>query len=290
MPTKGRITSARTELTARSAAVLLAVLAVACGQEPEPSGSAPLPSTAGIGSTSASAEPAAPAIPTYVLAPPPAPSASASSSPAVESEAIAKAVVDYKVAVAKRDGARAAELVSASTHAYFETLRKAALSMQESELRKQPLMDKVLVLTLRANVAADELRKTDGRGLFIYAVKNKMMMGEAQKVDAKAIEQSGDEAWVGVVTDGQKLGPREGFRVVRESTCAPPPPQKNKPVEPAPSSCWLVDAMSISNHEYVIDLIKKSVPQGEDFDTAWVKFLEEATNKKLPDIWKPTDP
>lgn len=272
MPIKARTTSAKTD---RFLALLLGLSA--CGQEPEPAGTTPPSSSAPLASASASssAEPdEAPPIPTYVLSPPPPPSgsASASATAADESAAIAKAVVDYKVAVAKRDGARAAELVTAGTHTYFETLRKAVLSMQESDLHKQPIMDKVLVLTLRANVAGDELRKTDGRGLFIFAVKNKMMMGEAQKVDVKAIERSGDEAWVGVVTDGQKLGPKQGFRVAKES------------------GTWLVDAMSISNHDYVIDLIKKSVPQGEDFDTAWVKFLEEATNKKLPDIWKPTDP
>lgn len=271
MPIKARTTSAKTDRLSVCTAALLGLMA--CDPQPEPAGSGPPASSSALASASVSAlaEPEAPPIPTYVLSPPPPPSGSAAAA-ADESAAIAKAVVDYKVAVAKQDGERAAGLVTAGTHTYFETLRKAALSMQESDLHKQPIMDKILILTLRAKVAAEELRKTDGRGLFIYAVKNKMMMGEAQKVNAKAIEQNGDEAWVGVVTDGQKLEPKQGFKVAKES------------------SVWRVDAMSISQHDYVVDLIKKSVPQGEDFDTAWVKFLEEATGKKLPDIWKPADP
>jgi hypothetical protein len=58
---------------------------------------------------------------------------------------VKRCFLDYREAIGKPDGERAASLAAAATLDYFEFTRRAALSMPEPELRKRGLVDRLQI-------------------------------------------------------------------------------------------------------------------------------------------------
>jgi hypothetical protein len=130
---------------------------------------------------------------------------------------VKRCFLDYREAIGKPDGERAASLAAASTLDYFEFTRRAALSMPEPELRKRGLMDRLQILTIRARIPAATLRAVDGRGLFAVAVQEGMTGSMAKTLEPGEVELDGSSARLGIRTDEETLPPGSGFRLAREA-------------------------------------------------------------------------
>ncbi|HMO66877.1 MAG TPA: hypothetical protein PKE47_16945, partial [Verrucomicrobiota bacterium] len=126
--------------------------------------------------------------------------------------AVRQVFLDYRAAIDSKSGERAADLASKSTHDYFETMRKSALSMPAAEVRKLPTMDRLMVLAMRNRIDADVLRKLDGRG----------------SLGPGVVVLDGDSARIGLEAGGEKVPPESGFRFERER------------------GSWKIDVMSIT--------------------------------------------
>lgn len=85
-------------------------------------------------------------------------------------EAVRRAFERYRAALLARDGAAAAGLVTAGSHAYYERLRDLALSAGPDALRAEPLAEQLAVLRLRHEFTAEELAPLSGRELIATSV------------------------------------------------------------------------------------------------------------------------
>jgi hypothetical protein len=201
-----------------------------------------------------------------------APSAAASASVEADKAAIGALVSEHKKAIYARDGDKAAALVAEPTIVYFESVRKDALAAPEADLRKKPLVDRLMILIIRARVDVERLRQGDGKSLFAYAVKEGMVGEEARTLEPGDVEVEGDMAKVGVRMGAQTLPPEVGFRAYREQ------------------GAWKLHLMS------VMKLAGPALEQqlkgiDPDPDAAMIKVLETLLGRKVgAEIWQPLDP
>jgi hypothetical protein len=110
-------------------------------------------------------------------------------------EAVGKAFEEYRNAILNCQGAKAAELVNRHTidgyQKYLDLSRKAPRQIVQA----LPIGDKLMVLSLRHRVPKEQLRKMDGRAVFIHAVNSgwigkagveALTTGEAEITDGRA--------------------------------------------------------------------------------------------------------
>jgi hypothetical protein len=142
-----------------------------------------------------------------------APSASTQQSQEV-AEAEIRALFDRYVKLSRaRDGDGVTALVTASTHAYFEGMRSAALSAPAADVKGRGLYDKLTVLTLRKLVPVDKLRSFSGRELVAFIVKTDGATdGEKELTTIRFV--ASHEALASVRAGGKSLP--ESLRVARE--------------------------------------------------------------------------
>lgn len=205
----------------------------------------------------------------------PAPSASSapSSSSAVaapDDEAIRSTFFAYRKAISDKKGDVAASLVTESTIAYYEKSRVAALSMKAAELKKQPLMDRLIVLAIRHRLADKELAKLDGRGLFAAAVDAGMVM-DAGAIEPDAIERDGAKAQLGLRVGTTITPPKSGFAMRREA------------------GGWRIDVLSVAAAAGAA--LEGSLKQLDpDPDKALLALLELSSGTKPSEaVWQPLD-
>jgi hypothetical protein len=76
----------------------------------------------------------------------------------------------YKTALLTGDGATAARLVDQETLAYFEEIKALTLDGSEEAVRQRPFVDRLLIVTMRTELAKEELQTMDLEGLLKHAV------------------------------------------------------------------------------------------------------------------------
>jgi hypothetical protein len=136
---------------------------------------------------------------TLILASAVLPAAAAEPAAAVE---IGFAV--YKSALARRDGARAAAAVSSNSLAYYDRMRKLALSAPKSELDGLEGTERMLVLGLRHRAPLDLLESGTPEDLLAYAVNAALVSDTAvAKTELGEVTIRGDLARCWIVVDGQ---------------------------------------------------------------------------------------
>ena len=186
-----------------------------------------------------------------------------------DAEAARQLVLDYKAAILDRDGERAADLASSSTHAYYDKLRSDALHASASEVQGRGPLTQLLVLSVRVRMSEPELQGTDGRGLFVHAVEQGWIGEEARQVEPAGVSVDGDIAQIGLRISGQTLPPSSGFRAVREE------------------GRWKLDVMSITNlaEPALVQLLEGL---GPDRNQAILEILTEAMGRELTaEVWNP---
>ena len=101
----------------------------------------------------------------------------------------------YKAAVLGRDGEAAVNAVDSATLAWYAAAVKQALSAGRKELHQLDLMLKLLVIRLRQQFSASELRQFDGAKAFVIGVQRGLIdAGSSQQLTLADIRVHQDEA------------------------------------------------------------------------------------------------
>ncbi|KIC93530.1 hypothetical protein [Flavihumibacter solisilvae] len=92
-----------------------------------------------------------------------------------DAAAVKKAFDNYKSAILNDKGEDAVTYVDSRTLKYYDHILEAAKHVDSSKLNSLPLIDKITILTFRHRASKEEITSMDGKGLFIYAIKNGMV-------------------------------------------------------------------------------------------------------------------
>lgn len=104
----------------------------------------------------------------------------------------------------KRDGARAASAVSSNSLAYYDRMRKLALSATKSELDELEGTERMLVLALRHQAPLDLLESGTPADLLAYAVNAALIIDTgAAETELGEVTIHGDLARGWLVVDGE---------------------------------------------------------------------------------------
>lgn len=113
------------------------------------------------------------------------PAAQSKKPSAADDAAIRKTFTGYQKALSKKDGKAATSLIDSATLQYYAGIQKTALEGDAATVRKLPLIDKLMVLRLRAELEPAKLKAMSPEQLLSYGV---------------------DRGWVGSNTSENTLG------------------------------------------------------------------------------------
>lgn len=88
---------------------------------------------------------------------------------------VKQAFDNYKSAILNDKGEKAMEYVDSRTIKYYDYILEAAKNADSSKLNSLPLTDKITILTFRHRASREDIMSMDGKGLFVYAIKNGMV-------------------------------------------------------------------------------------------------------------------
>ena len=118
--------------------------------------------------------------------------------------AVGRAFAAYKAALVKRDGARAVSAISGNSLAYYDRMRKLALSASRSELDALEGTERMLVLGLRHQAPPRLLESGTPGDLVAYAVDVALVSDTGvAKTELGEVTIQGDLARCWIVVDGQ---------------------------------------------------------------------------------------
>lgn len=120
----------------------------------------------------------------------------------------------YTRALKARDGRTAAELVDRDTLAYFDQMRQHALRSRAQTVKGLNVMDKLMVLSIRAQLGAARLRTTSGKQFFALTVSRGMVAknpGANQPLGLVTVRGNDAEAAI-AVPPASPVKPRWHFR------------------------------------------------------------------------------
>ena len=140
-----------------------------------------------------------------------------------DATAIRELFTRYKSALLAGDGATASRLVDAETFAYFEEIKELTLSGSEEQVRTRPFVDRLLVVTMRHELAASDLQGMDLEGLLEHAIDagwigKQSILG----LGIGEVTVDGDQATAVAITPGQTPADQVAseslrYRFVREN-------------------------------------------------------------------------
>lgn len=132
-----------------------------------------------------------------------------------EAAAVRRGFAVYEAALRSRDGAGAVGAVTANSLAYYDRIRKLALSGTRDELAALDGTERMLVLGMRRDAPLELLTEASAGGLVAHAVSEGLISDRgAVKTELGEVEVDGDVALAAIVVDGT---PTEGrLRFVRE--------------------------------------------------------------------------
>ncbi len=111
----------------------------------------------------------------------------------------------YREAILAGDGEMAVQYLNQASIDYYDDLLKAALYLKESEFEKRTILDKMMILRLRMNFTAKELKNMNGRELIVYSIQ-KGWIGKSSVVNIELSEETkikGYWATIEVLQNGQ---------------------------------------------------------------------------------------
>lgn len=143
------------------------------------------------------------------------PASTPTSTSADESPAVTTAFETYTKAALAKDGATAVSVVATPVFAYFEDIRKLALTGTEQELAAGKLSTRVTVYTMRGGLDAATLRTGSAQDVVKSSI-DKGLVGEQgiSNLELGKITVTGDTASAEVTSRGQKAP--FGLQFVRE--------------------------------------------------------------------------
>lgn len=88
---------------------------------------------------------------------------------------VKKTFDSYKSAILNDKGEEAAAFVDSRTINYYNHILEAAKYADSNKINTLPLTDKITILSFRHRAAKEDIMSMDGKGLFVYAIKNGMV-------------------------------------------------------------------------------------------------------------------
>jgi hypothetical protein len=193
-----------------------------------------------------------------------------------EQEQVRAAFYRFAEAVGDGKGEAAARVVSERTFAYFERMRLAALQMPAAEVKLAPLMDRMTILQIRAEVCREDLERWRGRELFVQAMDRGWVQPEAVlQTDPDAVTIEGDAASLGLRNGAWAIAPADGLRLYREA------------------GTWKLDVASVLRSDGEPATQRRKLLQRLDPDPnlALVKLVAATTGRPVgPQIWEALRP
>jgi len=89
-----------------------------------------------------------------------------------EKEIIKETFSKYKAAVVNNKGKEAINYVDSRTLKYYNDLAEVVKYADSLKIDLLPIMDKIVILSVRQGATNEEIRNMNGTDLFVYAVKN----------------------------------------------------------------------------------------------------------------------
>ena len=111
----------------------------------------------------------------------------------------------YTEAILAGDGEMAVQYLNQASINYYDDMLKDALYLKESEFEERTILDKLMILRLRMNFSAKELKNMNGRELIVYSIQ-KGWIGKSSVVNIELSEETkikGDWATIEVLQNGQ---------------------------------------------------------------------------------------
>ena len=200
------------------------------------------------------------------------------SAPALDAQDDVAAVRDlfnrYKAALLTGDGATAGRLVDQETFAYFEEIKALTLDGTEEAVRQRPFVDRLLIVTMRTELAKEQLQTMDLEGLLEHAIDagwigKQSIMG----LGIGEITIDGDQATAVAITptttqaQGAQASSELQYRFVREQ------------------GEWRFGFRSlVSSINQMISGLTKQM--GTDQDALIFVLVEQLSGRKvLPEVW-----
>lgn len=111
----------------------------------------------------------------------------------------------YRTAILAGDGETAVQYLNQASINYYDDMLKDALYLKESEFEERTILDKFMILRLRMNFTAKELKNMNGRELIVYSIQ-KGWIGKSSVINIEISEETkikGDWATIEVLQNGQ---------------------------------------------------------------------------------------
>ncbi len=190
---------------------------------------------------------------------------------APEEAAIRQCYEEYRTAALAGNGAQAARLVDRATLDHFDGLRKLALSGSAEKVRSLGLLDKIVVLRLRLESTAADLKAQSGASLFAAGIEKGQISREgvaSGQLGALKIEGSRASGALQVGTQSQP----GVFGFTKED------------------GRWRLD-MTVTLGVGEVGLKRVQEQSGLDPDAFVFAVLEQVVSKKLEaKVWQPLVP
>jgi hypothetical protein len=117
---------------------------------------------------------------------------------------VSASFTDYAAAVNAKNGDLSADLMSASSRAYYDRLRDLALDASKAVLQKSAVIDQITILSMRAELDPAVLRSADPRALVSTMVqKNLISQNSSAGMSLQGITISGAVAKAKLVQQGE---------------------------------------------------------------------------------------
>jgi hypothetical protein len=130
---------------------------------------------------------------------------------------ITKIFQEYQNAIVRRDGLKAAGMISADSTSVYENYRHGALTSSKQELLQIPLIHRAAILVLRGSIAPAELETLTGKDLFARSVEAGLIANKwAEKMEVLSVVFP--DTKTAVLTIGVEGKPGTKMAIVRESS------------------------------------------------------------------------
>jgi hypothetical protein len=196
--------------------------------------------------------------------------APAAANPSSGDEAV-KVWTAYRESLVTRDGARGLALVTPGTVTEYERQLKLTLTLNRQQLLQADVLDRYMVLMLRARVPPAQLRTMTGSDLLRMAIDNGWV-GSNLPASVKLKRIEGDRAYMTFMKDGEEI-PGE-LPLVRFT-----------------DSRWgvdIVELLRVTRPIFLALFSEVAEKQSTDVNSAMVLIIAKLVGQAPPDsIWEP---
>lgn len=118
--------------------------------------------------------------------------------------AVEKSFDAYKNAILKDKGDEASKYVDSKTIAYYTLMLDHIRNSDSITVDKLSLLDKIVIFRIRQDLQKEDVATMDGRGLFVYAIKNGLVgKNSVKQNEIGKIIFDGDKAKAQLVSSGK---------------------------------------------------------------------------------------